>query len=136
MHPGSAIGKGWTVRIAVIADAEGRDQAEKLVVALASEGVAAELIESAAEAEEAVMATALLTFEAKLTAERPDALALLGDGSEALAGAIAAAKLEVTAFRVGGGETGHGRIVDILSERTVAASPAEAAREIAAALLH
>lgn len=127
------------MQIAVVADAGSRDQAEKLAGALAAEGADAELLELPAEAEGAAMAglaSALLTFEAKLTTERPAAVALLGEGDEALAAAIVAAKLEVPAFRVGGGETGYDRIIGILAERTVAPSAAQAAREIAASLLN
>ena len=124
------------MRIAVIADAGSRDQAEKLAGALASEGEDAELLEPPTGGEVATiagLASALLAFEAKLATERPDAVALVGGRDEPLAAAIVAAKLEIPAYRVGAGEAGYGRIVGMLAERTVAASAAEAAREIAAA---
>jgi hypothetical protein len=127
------------VQIVVIAEAGGGDQAEELVSALASEGVDAEVLDAPAEAEDpamAALAAALVTFEAKLTAERPDAVVLVGDGARALAAAIVAAKLEIRAFQVGDGEGANGLILGILAERTVVANPAQAAEEITAGLLN
>jgi UDP-N-acetylglucosamine 2-epimerase len=127
MHATSAIGKHLAVRIAVIADSSGRDRAEELAEALASAGHGAELLEAVG------LASALVAFEAKLTADRPDAVALVGEGDEVLAGAIVAAKLEIPALRVGGAEAGYGRILDILAERTLDPSADQAARQIAGA---
>jgi hypothetical protein len=123
------------VRIAVIADEAGRDQAGQLVDALVSEGAEARLVASPAGADDAAtaqIAAALLAFEGNLTADRPDAVAVVGEGEEALAAAIVAAKLEIPTFRAGGGDAGNGRVIGILATRTVAANPAQAAQEIAA----
>ena len=92
------------MRIAVIADESGRDQAGQLVDALVSEGAEARLVASPAGADDAAaaqIAAALLAFEGNLTADRPDAVAVVGEGEEALAAAIVAAKLEIPTFRAG-----------------------------------